>query len=437
VSVTRSIDITNTVPPPPPEQNIIFRGRCTKRLGYLCGVLSSYKWLVLTVILIVGIVGWQGPWILFGPAVAVDRAKRVQLIETVVATGSVETPFRVIIGSQITGTVEDVRVAEGQRVTVGQTLVVLEAHELKAAVVQAQGAVAQAEAHMRQLNELTLPMARDSLKEAQATSLNAHQAFDRTSGLARNGNATRAALDEVQKSLDLARMQVRSAELQVSTASPGGSDYVTGQTQLSQARAALDTAVSRLGYATIDAPRAGVLITRNVEQGTIAQPGNTLLVLAPDGETQLLIAVDERNLGKLALAQHAVASADAYPDKKFAAVVSYVNPGVDLTRASVEVKLTVSDPPPYLVQDMTVSVDIEVGRSDHALVLPVRSVHDMLSSAPWVMAIRNGRAIRLPIHLGLQGATQIEILDGLTEGDVVIPATSVTVAGQRVRPSQS
>jgi HlyD family secretion protein len=61
----------------------------------------------------------------------------------------------------------------------------------------------------------------------------------------------------------------------------------------------------------------------------------------------------------------------------------------------------------------------------------------MLSSAPWVMAIRNGRAIRLPIHLGLQGATQIEILDGLTEGDVVIPATSVTVAGQRVRPSQS
>ena len=62
-------------------------------------------------------------------------------------------------------------------------LISLEARELKAAVVQAQGAVAQAEARMRQLDELTLPAAREALTQAQANLLNAQHTFDRTSQL--------------------------------------------------------------------------------------------------------------------------------------------------------------------------------------------------------------------------------------------------------------
>ena len=397
--------------------------------------LWSHRWLLLAGCVILGIAGWQADRILKGPFVAVDRVKRGDLIETVVATGNVETPFRVVIGSQITGTVEEVRVDEGQRVTKGQVLVSLESRELKADLVQAQGAVAQAEAHMRQLQELTLPTARQALKEAQATLLNAQQTIRRTSDLARSGFATRVALDTAQKELDVARTQVRTAELQVSTASLSGSDYVTGQTQLTQARANRDTASSRLGYATISAPRAGVLISRSVERGSVVQAGNTLMVLAPDGETQLVLQIDERNLAKLALAQQAVASADAYAAQRFGAVVSYINPGVDIARAAVEVKLTVPDPPAYLRQDMTVSVDIEVARRAQALVLAGRAVHDSLSATPWTMVIANGRVTRRPVHLGIQGNTQIEILDGLAEGDAVIAATSAVPAGQRVRPA--
>ena len=400
-------------------------------------VAWTHKWLILVGIVAVGIGLWQAALYVLGPAVAVDKATRAQLVETVVATGSVQTPFRVIIGSQITGTVETVQVDEGQRVTKGQVLVSIENHELVADLAQAQGAVAQAEAHVHELADLTLPTARDSLKQAQATLLNAQQTFDRAATLIRQGDETRVVLDAAQKDLDVARNQVRSAELAVFTASPGGSDFVMAQTQLNQARSNRDTAASRLGYATIAAPRAGVLITRNVENGTVVQPGNTLLVLAPDGETQLLLEIDERNLGKLALGQKAVASADAYADQRFPATVVYINPGVDITKASVEVKLNVDNPPAYLRQDMTVSVDIEVARSEHALVVPGRSVHDALSDAPWVMAIRKGRAVKQPVKIGVQGNTQIEILNGIAEGDVVLPVTSNVVAGQRVRPLSS
>ncbi|WP_271618914.1 efflux RND transporter periplasmic adaptor subunit [Bradyrhizobium sp. CCBAU 51745] len=396
--------------------------------------LVAHKWFFLTVVVLLGLGAWQGIRVLLGPAVVVDRVATGRLIETVVASGHVETPYRVEIGSQITGTVEDVLVQEGERVTKGQPLIALEARELKAAVVQAQGAVAQAEARIRQLEELTLPSAKEALTQAEATLLNARQTFDRTAQLEHNGYATRAALDDAQKTLDVARAVKRAAEFQVYTASPGGSDYVMAQTQLNQARANLDTAESRLGYATIVAPRDGVLITRSVERGTVAQAGKALLVLAPIGDLQLVLQIDERNLGKLALGQTALASADAYPDRRFSATVTYINPGIDISRATVEVKLTVPEPPDYLRQDMTVSVDIKVAAKDNADVLPTRSVHDILSGQPWVLTVRNGRAIQHPVTLGLRGNSQMEILEGLDVGDIGVPQSSGVLAGQRIRP---
>jgi HlyD family secretion protein len=415
------------------EQSIALPRKRVVMLSAAWSAIWSHKWFFFAVALALGGGAWQGVRVIWGPAVVVDQVKRGNLVETVVASGHVETPFRVEIGSQITGTVEEVLVQEGERVSKGQPLISLEARELKATVVQAQGAVAQAEARMRQLDELTLPSAREALTQAQANLLNAQHTFDRTSQLTQNGFATRAALDDAQKTLDVARTQVRTAEFQVYTASPGGSDYVMAQTLLNQAHANLETAESRLGYATISAPRDGVLITRNVERGAVVQPGKALLILAPTGEMQLVLQIDERNLGKLALGQKALASADAYPDQKFAAVVSYINPGIDITRASVEVKLTVTDPPVYLRQDMTASVDIEVAAKDRTLVLPVRSVHDVLSGQPWVLGINGGRAVKRPVRLGLRGNSNIEILEGVAEGEVAIPLNSGVLTGQHVR----
>jgi HlyD family secretion protein len=395
--------------------------------------IAAHRWFLLAAVLALGVGSWQGARMAFGPAIVVDVVKRGNLVETVVASGHVETPYRVEIGSQITGTVDDVLVREGEHVAKGQPLIALEARELKAAVVQAQGAVAQAEARMRQLDELTLPSAKEALSQAQATLLNAQVTYDRTAQLAKNGYATRQALDDAQKTLDVALAQKRSAEFQVYTASSGGSDYVMAQTQLNQARANLDTTQSRLGYATITAPRDGILITRNVERGTVAQPGKALLVLAPAGEMQLVLQIDERNLGKLSLGQKAQASADAYADRRFAAVVSYINPGVDISRASVEVKLTVADPPDYLRQDMTVSVDIEVASKNDTLALPVRSIHDLTSGQPWVLGIKDGRAVKQPVRVGIRGNSHVEIVDGLAETGVAIPQNSGALTGQRVR----
>jgi HlyD family secretion protein len=393
-----------------------------------------HRWFLMFLLIVLGIGTWQGARAYFGPSVIVDRVRRGNLVQTVVASGHVETQFRVEIAGQITGTVEDVLVDEGQRVRKGQPLITIESSELNAAVVQAQGAVNQAQARLRQLQEVTLPAAKENLAQANATLLNAQQTYDRTSQLNARGAATAAALDQARKDLDIARTLSRMAELQVYTNSPGGSDYVLAETQLNQAKANLDTARARLSYATISAPRDGILIARNVEKGTVVQPGKALMVLAPAADTQLVLQIDERNLGMIALSQSAIASADAFPNQKFPAVVSYINPGIDISRASVEVKLTVPNPPAYLRQDMTVSVDIEVARSDNTLILPRRDIYDFLSGSPWVMVIRGGRAQKQPVQLGIEGSTNVEITDGVSEGEVAVPITAGVRTGQRIRP---
>jgi HlyD family secretion protein len=403
-----------------------------KRRGLLA-TIWAHRWFALVVLITLGLGAWQATRTIIGPAIVVDRVERGDLVQTVVASGHVETPFRVEIGAQITGMVEEVLVVEGQRVVQGQPLIALQPQELRAIFVRAEGAVAQAEARLRQLTELTLPSARENLAQTQATLRNTQANFERTSELARNGHATRAAFDDAQRALDVARTLVNTAQYQVYTASPGGSDYVMAQTQLEQARADLEAARSRLAYATITAPRDGVLILRNVERGTIVQPGRTLLVLAPEGDVQLVLQIDERNLGLIAVGQKALASADAFPDRRFAATVTYINPGVDITRASVEVKLIVADAPSYLRQDMTVSIDIEVTRREATLVLPMRSVRDIASS-PWVMGVRDGRAYRQPLRLGIRGNSRVEIVDGATDGDLGVPANSGLRTGQKLRP---
>jgi HlyD family secretion protein len=132
------------------------------------------------------------------------------------------------------------------------------------------------------------------------------------------------------------------------------------------------------------------------------------------------------------LGQAALASADACPQARFAARVAYINPSVDPQRAAFEVKLDVTGPPPTLREDMTVSVDITVAERMGVLILPLSAIHDPAGDA-WVLRVEGSVARRVPVRLGLRGARAAEILEGVGEGDRVLPATAAVSAGARVR----
>jgi HlyD family secretion protein len=382
----------------------------------------------------VALAGLAGRNLLLGTPIDVYEAARGDLVQTVVASGRIITPRRVSIGVVITGRVARIPVQEGQTVRAGEVLIELEGKDERAAVAQARANVAQAEAKLRQLREVVLPAAEQALVQAQANALQARQQFDRNKALQEKGFVGQSALDDAKRNLDVADSQLRAARLQVETNGPKGSDYLLAQTALEQARASLQIADAKLEQTVIHAPVDGVLISRSVEPGNVVQPGKELMALAPAGETQIDVLVDEKNLAQLALGQTAVGSADAFPSQRFAAELTYINPGIDPLRGAVEVKLRVPQPPDYLRQDMTVSVDIEVARRAGTVIAPTDAVRDLTGAQPWVLMVKDGRATRQPVKLGLRGDGRLEILDGVAPGNLLVPASNPLVAaGERVR----
>ncbi len=395
--------------------------------------LSRLRWTHFAVAIAVVTGAYTGMNWWLGPQVPVESVIKRDFIQTVVASGHVESPHRVDIGAQITSTVTRIPVNEGDDVKAQDVLIELAATELQATERQADIVVTQAQARIRQLKELQAPVAEQTLRQAKSNLQNAQSALTRNQSLFKQGFIGEAALDDSRKAVELADAQVNSAQKQLETTRSTGSDYAMAESAVSEARAAADAAHARAKYAVIRAPMQGTLIGRNVEVGDVVQPGKVLMTLSPKGKTQLVLAIDEKNLRLIALGQKAIVSADAYPLQKFDATLVYINPGVNAQTGAVEVKLDIDKPPAFLRQDMTVSVDIEVARRLQTLLLPAAAVHDADGPSPWVARVENGHIAKVLLMAGLRSGGFVEVLRGLNEGDMVVSGAPAAPIGARVR----
>lgn len=395
------------------------------------GLRSPAVWTALAIVIVVAILAVGRAR---GDRVRVTEVRRRDLEQHVVASGRVRVLTRVQIAAQTSGLVVAVTAVEGQHVKAGDLLVQIDDAEARTAVAQATAVVDQAKARVDQLRRVGAIVATEALRQADATLALAEADLGRTQKLVASRTVAQTELENAQRAFDIARAQRSAAEAQQISTTPMGADSRVALTALLSAEAQLSGAKVRLAQTRIVALRDGVVLTRSVEPGDVAQPSRTLLVMAADNDTELVFQPDERNLAFIALGQKARASADAYPEQLFDAEVSYVAPSVDPQRGSVEIRLRVPKPPPFLKPDMTVSVDLTVATRARVLTLPSDAVHGAATPSPWVFSVERGRLIRKGVRLGIRGEGAMEIASGLDEGaEIVVPDGRVLVAGQRVR----
>lgn len=322
------------------------------------------------------------------PAADALELRQSPLVRTLQFSARVATLSRVDVGSTLTGRVAQVMVREGAQVRRGEVLVRLETDELNAALGQAVAAVRQADA--------TLLAAQASLARGQQ--------------LVVQGFYSASQLDEARRAVDVA------------------------QAQLASARASVTAARARLTQATLVAPADARVLSRQVEPGQIVQPGKALMSLALAGPTQLVAQVDERFLDQLQPDQKAMVVADAFAGQRLAAHVLSIAPVVDPQRGAIEVKLALEQQPPaFLREDMTLSVEVETARRERALVLPLSALRPPVSeAAATVLRLQEGRSQERTVRLGLRTLDAVEVLDGLAEKDVVLLGKALK-AGDKVR----
>jgi HlyD family secretion protein len=338
------------------------------------------------------------------------------------------------LSAQSSGRVVAVRAVEGHRVQEGDVLVQLDDAEAKAAVAQARAAVSQAGARIEQLRKVGAIVATEASRQAETNLARAEADLARVQKLAAAGVLARVDLDEARRSVEIARAQKNAADAQQTAATPTGADTRVAMSALLESQARLAGAEVRLEQTRVVAMQDGIILSRAVEPGDTVQPGRTLVEMAAEGETQLVIEPDERNLAWIRVGQQARASADAYPQEIFDAEVSYIAPSIDPQRGSVEVRLRAPEAPGVLRPDMTVSVDLTVASKSHVLTVPSDAIIGAATPTPSVLVVEGGHLVRRDVTLGVKGAGHTEIASGLEEGaEVVLSAGQSLVPGQRVR----
>ena len=389
----------------------------------------------LAAALVLGGVVVAGVLWLRGPQVEVIELHRAPLVRTLQFSARVATLSRVDVGSTVTGRVGDVRVVQGATVRAGDILVQLEDQEWRAALAQAEAAQHQAQARLAGLRSSGRTTAQATLGQVEATERTAQAALARAQQLVVQGFFSAAQADEARRAATVAQEQVRSARAQVQANADGGTDLVQAQAQLEAARAATLAAQARLAQATLRAPTDARVLLRSVEPGQIVQPGKALMSLALVGPTQLVAQVDERFLEQLRPGQTAAVLADAFPAQRFTARVLSLAPAVDAQRGAIEVKFALDgEPPAFLREDMTLSIEVETARVDAALVLPQSALRAQVpGNQAEVLVVQDGRAEPRRVRLGLRTLGAVEVLEGLAEGDTVLRRGSAA-AGGRVRP---
>nr|WP_315487941.1 efflux RND transporter periplasmic adaptor subunit [uncultured Rhodoferax sp.] len=368
-----------------------------------------------------------------GKPVEVVVVTQGPMVQSVVTTGRIASVARSEIASQGNARIEAILVREGDTVQAGQVLVRLRDDEATANLAQARAAVAEARGRMRLLATVQEPVSTQQLAQARAAHTLALRELERARDLLKQGFVSQSRVDDAQRSADASAAGLRAAGAQAAGNGANGAEATLAQSRLEQALAAEKAAATRLDQLSLRAPAAGTIISRAADPGDTAQIGRALLTLVSGEETRIQASVDEKNLGYLKLGQTARATADAYPQRPFAATLTFIAPAVDAQRGTVDLKLRVDKAVDYLRPDMTVSVEIIAAQEPNALKLPSDAVRKDAQGNAFALVNRDGRAEKVALTLGLQGIGTTQVVKGLAAGDRVITPTTSVEEGDRLR----
>lgn len=291
-------------------------------------------------------------------AYATQAIRRTDLTVTVSATGNLQPTKEVQVGSEQSGLIDAVYVDNNDHVTKGQQLARLDPSRLRDALVQTQASLAAAEAQVAQ-------------NEAAHTKANADLArMEEVYHISGGKVPAKTELDNARAQAQQTAAQVRSSKAQVM-----------------QAGAQVSTARTNLSKATIYSPVTGVVLSRAIDPGqTVAASfqAPVLFTIAEDlSQMKLEVKVDEADVGQVKSGQRATFSVDAYPGRRFQAVIQRVDVGANASEGSASSSsssantvisytavLGVRNPDLALRPGMTATAEIITSEKQNVLVVP-------------------------------------------------------------------
>ncbi|WP_339647529.1 efflux RND transporter periplasmic adaptor subunit [uncultured Salegentibacter sp.] len=382
--------------------------------------------LALIVLLIVGKkAGWFGKSGNF-KEVEITKIEPIDIIETVSATGKIQPEIEVKLSSEVSGEIIELPVVEGQAVEKGELLVRVNPDIYQSNVNRAQAGLETSRANYSQ--------AQASLKQAEAN-------YNRNKSLFEKGVISKAEWDRIVSEYEVAQANKESA-------------YYNMQSTAATVKEATDN----LGRTNIYAPMSGTISKLDAELGervvgTQQMAGTEILRVANLTNMEVEVDVNENDIVKVQVGDSTIVEVDAYLGKEFSGIVTEISNSADaalttdqVTNFKVKVRIIEESYKELLAgkdenyspfrPGMTATVDIITNRKDNIIGVPISAIvikNDTTAGKNQdqkyeAVFLKEGEKAELrKVTTGIQDDSNIEITEGLEEGETVITGPYNTV----------
>ncbi len=328
---------------------------------------------------------------------SLETVKSVAVPELLDVVGSVRARTSAVVSTRIPGSINVLRVREGDRVKKGQVLAQLDAQENQATAAVATAAIDEA---------------RRGVDEALSRKKLADTTFDRYNNLLTEQAVSRQEFDVKQSEKDVAAQGAARAE-----------------SRLKQAQEGAKAATTMSGYTRIIAPISGVVVSKQADLGATVFPGQPLMTIEDDGSYQLELALPESVATKVKAGSPLQVTLDAV-GSSFAARIAEIVPTADPASRTFVAKIALNQK--GLKSGMFGRGAISLGTTVNGITVPKKAVVDRGAlTIVWTVDKENIARMRI-VKVGRESGERVEILSGLSEGDrvVVTGAEKVTEAAK-------
>lgn len=294
-------------------------------------------------------------------------------------SGNIEV-IQVEASFRVAGKVLERPVDEGQVVQAGQLLARLDAKDLEQQVAmrQADSAVARAALDAMlagsrkeeiEASKATLEQASADLRRLEPDEARLRDLYQKGILSVRDYQASRAALEA-------ARGKVQQADQQYALVrkGPRKEDIDQARARFDQTQQALGLAQTQLGFATLTAPSAGVILSKNIEPMEYVAPGTAVVTMANLGQVWLRAFVEESDLGRVKVGQQAFITTDTFPGKRYEGRVAFISSEAEFTPKTVQTRkertklvyrIKIDIPNPAMELKPGMPVDAEITLASH------------------------------------------------------------------------
>ncbi|WP_204141789.1 efflux RND transporter periplasmic adaptor subunit [Halomicronema sp. CCY15110] len=377
-------------------------------------------------------------------------AETTALTVRITASGTVEPVQTVNLSPKTSGILEELLVEQGDAVTAGQLMAQMESQDVAALVRQREAAVAEAQASLADVQRgseaeaIAQATAQVASAEAQVRDLRAQlelarSQLQRNQALAAQGAISANELDNFEQAVQSAEAGVERAQFQVRESEerladlqnePRPEAIAQAEARLAQAQAQLEAAQVQFADTQIRAPFAGIVTQKFANEGAFVTPttsasnatsATSTAIVAIASDLEIVAEVPEADIAKIRPGQPVEIIADAYPDQVFEGAVRLIAPEAierqNVTLFQVRIELTSGQD--LLRSNMNVTVAFIGDALADALVVPTVAVVTQEGQAGVLVPDDRDRPRFRPVTLGTQAGNQIQIIEGIGEGDLV------------------